>query len=102
MRALIQMLGLPDMPTPTLVIFLAVVAVALLLFGWLSDLLLRDGGFGIALNGSIGLTGAILGTLAWRKLGYTIGTNPALTTSVIALLASLGLLILLTTIRRWL
>lgn len=102
MRSLILMLGLPDMSTPQLVVFLAIVGVGVLLFGWLSDLLLRDGGLGIALNGAVGLTGAICSTLAWRKLGYTIGTNPALTTAVVALLGSLVLLILLTTIRRWL
>ena len=102
MRALILMLGLPDMSTPQLVVFLAIVAVGVLLFGWISDMLLRDGGFGIILNGLVVLAGAILGTLLWRKLGYTIGTNPALTVSLVALGAGMAMLIMLTTIRRWL
>ncbi|MDP3258215.1 MAG: hypothetical protein Q8S58_02625 [Bosea sp. (in: a-proteobacteria)] len=102
MRTLILMLGLPDMSTPQLVLFLAIVGVTLLLFGWISDLLLRDGAFGIILNGFIVIGGAVLGTLAWRKLGYAIGTNPALTTSLVALGSGLALLILLTVIRRWL
>lgn len=101
MRALILMLGLPDMATPQLVVFLAIVAIGTLLFGWISDMLLRDGAFGIVINGIVVLTGAILGTLLWRKLGYTIGTNPALTVSFVALGAGLGLLIVLTTLRRW-
>ncbi len=45
MRTLILMLGLPDMSTPQLVVFLAIVGVGLLLFGWISDMLLRDGAF---------------------------------------------------------
>ncbi len=102
MRALILMLGLPDMSTPQLVVFLSIVAVGVLLFGWLSDTLLRDGAFGIILNGLVVLAGAILGTLLWRKLGYTIGHNPALTASLVALGAGMALLIVLTTIRRWL
>ena len=102
MRALILMLGLPDMSTPQLVVFLAIVAVGVLLFGWISDMLLRDGGFGIILNGLVVLAGAILGTLLWRKVGYTIGTNPALTVSLVALGAGMAMLIMLTTIRRWL
>ena len=51
MRTLILMLGLPDMSTPQLDVFLAIVGVGLLLFGWISDMLLRDGAFGIILNG---------------------------------------------------
>ena len=102
MRALILMLGLPDMSTPQLVVFLSIVAVGVLLFGWISDLLLRDGAFGIITNGLLVLAGAILGTLLWRKLGYTIGHNPALTVSFVALGSGLAMLIVITTIRRWL
>ncbi len=102
MRALILMLGLPDMSTPQLVVFLAFVGVGVLLFGWISDMLLRDGAFGIILNGLTILIGAIVGTLIWRKLGYTIGTNPAATTAFVALGAGLATLIIITTVRRWL
>jgi uncharacterized membrane protein YeaQ/YmgE (transglycosylase-associated protein family) len=101
MRALILMLGLPDMATPQLVVFLAIVGVAMLLFGWISDMLLGDGAFGIIVNGLLVLAGAILGTLLWRKLGYTIGTNPALTVSFVALGSGLALLVALSTARRW-
>jgi uncharacterized membrane protein YeaQ/YmgE (transglycosylase-associated protein family) len=102
MRALILMLGLPDMSTPQLVVFLSIVAVGVLLFGWLSDMLLRDGAFGIIINGLLVLAGAILGTLLWRKLGYTIGNNPQLTVSFVALGSGLAMLLVLSTIRRWL
>lgn len=111
MRALILMLGLPDMSTPQLVVFLAIVGVGVLLFGWISDMLLRDGAFGIIINGLIVLAGAIGGTLIWRKLdyvttwrhlGYAIGSNPAATSAFVALGAGLATLIIITTIRRWL
>lgn len=102
MRALIVMLGLPDMSTPQLVVFLAIVAVGTLLFGWLSDMLLGDGAFGVVINGLLVLAGAILGTLLWRKLGYTIGHNPALTVSFVALGSGLAMLLVLSTLRRWL
>lgn len=111
MRALILMLGLPDMSTPQLIIFLALVGVGVLLFGWISDLLLRDGAFGIIMNGLIILAGAIGGTLLWRKLdyaatwrhlGYALGSNPAAITAFVALGAGLATLILLMAIRRWL
>ncbi len=111
MRTLILMLGLPDMSTPQLVVFLAIVGVGVLLFGWISDMLLRDGAFGIILNGLIILAGAVGGALIWRKLdyattwrhlGYAIGSNPALTTSLVALGSGLALLIALTALRRWL
>ncbi|AOG04197.1 MULTISPECIES: hypothetical protein [unclassified Bosea (in: a-proteobacteria)] len=110
MRTLILMLGLPDMSTPQLVVFLAIVGVGVLLFGWISDMLLRDGAFGIILNGLIILAGAVGGTLIWRKLdyattwrhlGYAIGANPAATTAFVALGAGLATLIILTAIRRW-
>ncbi|PZN97863.1 MAG: hypothetical protein DCF30_15520 [Hyphomicrobiales bacterium] len=102
MRALILMLGLPDMSTPQMGVFLALVGVGVLLFGWISDMLLRDGAFGVIINGLLILIGAIVGTLIWRKLGYAIGTNPAATTAFVALGAGLATLILITTIRRWL
>jgi hypothetical protein len=111
MRTLILMLGLPDLSTPQLVVFLAIVGVGVLLFGWISDMLLRDGAFGIILNGLIILAGAVGGTLiwrkldyatAWRQLGYAVGNNPALTTSLVALASGLALLILLIALRRWL
>lgn len=111
MRTLILMLGLPDMSTPQLVVFLAIVAVAVLLFGWISDMLLRDGAFGIILNGLIVLAGAVGGALIWRKLdyatgwrqlGYAVGNNPAAITSLVALASGLALLILLIALRRWL
>ena len=102
MRALILMLGLPDMSTPQLVVFMSIVGVGLLLFGWISDMLLRDGAFGIIINGLLIVVGAVLGTLLWRKLGYTIGHNPALTASFVALGSGLAMLLVLTTIRRWL
>lgn len=102
MRALLLMLGLPDMATPQLVVFLAIVAVGVVLFGWISDMLLRDGAFGIILNGLTILAGAICGALLWRKLGYTIGHQPALTISFLALGSGLLLLIVLSTLRRWL
>jgi uncharacterized membrane protein YeaQ/YmgE (transglycosylase-associated protein family) len=101
MRALILMLGLPDMSTPQLVVFLSIVGVGVLLFGWISDMLLRDGAFGIIINGLMVLAGAILGTLLWRKLGYTIGHNPALTVSFVALASGLAMLVVLSTARRW-
>lgn len=111
MRALILMLGLPDMSTPQLIIFLAIVGVAVLLFGWISDMLLRDGAFGVIINGIIVLAGAIGGTLLWRKLdyvttwrqlGYAVGTNPAASSAIVALGAGLATLIIITTVRRWL
>lgn len=102
MRTLILMLGLPDMSTPQLAVFLALVGVGVLLFGWISDMLLRDGAFGIIINGLLVLTGAIVGTLIWRKLGYAIGTNPAATAAFVALGAGLATLIIITTVRRWL
>ncbi len=101
MRTLISMLGMPDLPTAHLVVLVAIVAIAVLLFGWISDMLLRDGAFGIIVNGLLVLAGAILGTLLWRKLGYTIGTNPALTGSIVALASGLAFLIVLSTMRRW-
>ncbi|WP_156410180.1 hypothetical protein [Bosea sp. Root381] len=90
------------MSTPQLVIFLAIVAVGVLLFGWISDMLLRDGAFGIILNGLMILAGAIGGALLWRKLGYTIGHNPALIASFVALGAGLATLVALSALRRWL
>ena len=69
MRGLFLMVGLPDMPLMSVVIVLAMIVLGAMLFGWLADLLLGDGGFGVMLNTGILLVGAFAGAWLWHRYG---------------------------------
>jgi len=101
MRNLLLMLGLPDFPLVSLVLFLAIVFVVTMMFGWISDLLLGDGGFGIAINGALVLFGAIAGTLISRRLGLVVGPGTTATAALVATGSGLFTLIFFGAIRRW-
>lgn len=71
MRALLLTLGLPDVVLEWLLLLLAIIVLCAIAFGWLSDLVLDDGAFGVFLNAIIGLAAAALGAWAWRRFGMT-------------------------------
>jgi uncharacterized membrane protein YeaQ/YmgE (transglycosylase-associated protein family) len=102
MDVLLQMFGLPYMPTYQLVIFLALIAVALLLFGWIADMTLGNSGYGVMLNGLVMLVGAVGGVLLWRKLGYRLNMHPQAATAVVATASGMVMLLFCTIMRRWL
>jgi hypothetical protein len=101
MRSLLLTLGLPDFPLLSLIIFLAIVFVAMLMFGWISDLLLGDGGFGVAINGGLILFGAIAGTLLSRRLGLVVGPGTTATAALIATGSGMFTLVFCGVMRRW-
>ncbi len=69
MRGLLMMVGLPDMPTLSVVIVLTMIVLSALLIGWLADLLLDEAGFGVMFNAGITLVGAFGGAWLWHRYG---------------------------------
>ncbi len=102
MRTLLLMLGIPDMPIWQLVIFLALVAVATLLLGWIADLTIGEGGYGVMINGALMLVGAIGGVLLWRKLGYRVNLHPQAASAMAGAVSGSVLLLFCVITRRWL
>ncbi len=101
MRALLLMLGLPDMATPQMLVLIAVIVAAAFALAWIADALLGDGGFGVFFNAAILLIGAFIGALVWKRLGYAIGTSPQATAAIVATCAGMALLVIGGTLRRW-
>jgi hypothetical protein len=102
MRTLLLMLGIPDMGTGQMLILLGVIALAALVLGWMADMALRDGGFGIILNSAIVLAGAVGGVLLWRKLGYSVTIHPQLASAIAGGVSGMVLLIGSAVSRRFL
>jgi uncharacterized membrane protein YeaQ/YmgE (transglycosylase-associated protein family) len=94
MRQVLPLLGVPDLPLTSLILLAVMLALAVLMFGWLSDLLLGDGAFGIALNTVLLLIGAIGAAALWRRFGFPIaGTNPHAAAGLAALAGGLVMLL---------
>lgn len=73
MRAFLLAVGLPDVTIEWLILVLAIIALCAIAFGWLTDLILSDGAFGVFLNAFIGLAAAAFGAWAWQHFGMTTG-----------------------------
>jgi hypothetical protein len=102
MRALMLMLGLPDLPLEQLLIVLALVAIFFLMMGWIADMALRDSGYGVLLNGALMLAGAIGGVLLWRKLGFRVSIHPQLASVIVAGVSGIVVLLSCAISRRFL
>ncbi|WNJ88277.1 hypothetical protein [Bosea sp. 685] len=101
MRAYFLMLGLPDMAMPQMLVLIAIIVTAAFALAWIADAILGDGCFGVFFNAVILLIGAIIGALIWKRLGYAIGTNPQTTAAIVSTGAGMVLLLIGSTLRRW-
>jgi len=93
MRSLLMMVGLPDLPFLSVLLITTIIVLAALLFGWIADMLLGDGGFGIMFNAAWILIGGFLGAWAWQRFGIPTRINPDALRAAIALAGGLGLLV---------
>lgn len=101
MRPILLLLGVPDMPPTSLALLAFMVALSVMMFGWLADTLLGDGAFGIAANTILLVIGAAIGAMLWRRFGFPIsGVNPHAVAGLAALSGGIGFLILVMTVRR--
>ena len=69
MPGLLKLVVLPDMSMLSAIIVMAMIWLSALLIGWLADLLLDDGGFGVMFNAGIALVGAFAGAWLWHRYG---------------------------------
>jgi len=99
MRSLLMMVGLPDLPLLSIVIICSMIVLTALLFGWISDMLMGEGGFGIAFNAALILIGAFLGAWAWHRFGFPTRIDPHALRAAIALGSGLILLLAAAVIR---
>lgn len=102
MYAVLQMFGLPSMPVYQFVVFLALIALALLTLGWIADMALGDGGYGVLLNSAVVMVGAVAGALLWQRLGYRLNMNAQAALALVAAGAGMVLLLVCAILRRWL
>ncbi|MCU4181976.1 hypothetical protein [Bosea sp. BH3] len=93
MRSLLMMVGMPDLPLLSIIIVCSMIVLTALLFGWISDMLMGDGGFGITLNAALVLIGAFLGAWAWQRFGVPTRLDPNALRAAIALGSGLVLLV---------
>ena len=93
MRSLLMMVGLPELPLLSLILVVTMIVLGALLFGWISDLLLGDGGFGIMFNAGIVLIGALVGAWLWHRFGVPTRFDPAALRAAIAVGSGLLLLV---------
>lgn len=93
MPGLLKIVGLPDMPMLSAIIIMVMIWLSALLIGWLADLLLDDGGFGVMFNTGIVLVGAFAGAWLWHRYGIPTRFPAEILRAVIA--AGSGLLLLI-------
>lgn len=93
MRSLLTMIGLPDLPFLSVILITVMIVLAALLFGWISDMLMGDSGFGIMFNAAWILIGGFLGAWAWHRFGIQTRIDPNALRAAIALGSGLLLLI---------
>ncbi len=94
MRSLLTMVGLPDLPFLSIILVTTMIVLAALLFGWVADMLLGDGGFGIMFNAAWIVIGGFAGAWAWHRFGIPTRIDPNALRAAIALASGLGLLVL--------
>lgn len=94
MRGLLMMVGLPDMPLLSLILVVTMIVLGAMMFGWLADLLLDDGGFGTMFNAGILLVGAFAGAWLWHRYGIPTRFPAEAVRAVVA--TGSGLLLLIT------
>lgn len=92
MRSLLMMVGVPDLPFFSLILVVVMIVLAVLMFGWIADLLLGDGGFGTLLNAGLLLVGGFLGAFLWHRYGIPTKLDPSVLRAAIA--AGSGLVML--------
>ncbi|MGX5733080.1 hypothetical protein [Bosea thiooxidans] len=99
MRSLLTMIGLPDLPFLSVILITVMIVLAALLFGWISDMLLGDGGFGIMFNAAWILIGGFLGAWAWHRFGIPTRIDPNALRAAVALACGLGFLVVAAVLR---
>ena len=99
MRGLLMMVGLPDLPLLSLILVVTMIVLGAMMFGWLADLLLDDGGFGVMFNTGILLVGAFTGAWLWHRYGIPTRFPAEAVRALIATGSGLLLLISLAVIR---
>lgn len=99
MPGLLMMVGLPDMPTLSVVLVITMIGLGAMLLGWLADLLLDDSGFGVMLNTGILLVGAFTGAWLWHRYGIPTRFPAEALRALIATGSGLLLLIAMAVIR---
>lgn len=93
MRSLLMMVGVPDLPFFSLMLVVVMIVLAVLMFGWIADLLLGDGGFGVMLNAGLILVGGFLGAFLWHRYGVPTRLDPDALRAAIAAVSGLALLV---------
>lgn len=93
MRGLLMMAGLPELPLVSLVLVVTMIVLAALLFGWISDMLLGDGGFGIMINAGLIVIGAFIGAWLWNRYGVPTRFNPDALRAALAIASGLLLMV---------
>ena len=68
---------------------------------WIADAILGDGAFGVLLNTTMLIVGAVIGTLLWRKFGYGAMALQAQTLALVATGSGIAMLIICGVLRRW-
>jgi peptidoglycan/LPS O-acetylase OafA/YrhL len=99
MRALLTIVGLPDLPLLSLILVVVLILLAALMFGWIADLLLGENAYGTGFNAGIILIGAFVGAWLWHRYGFPTRFDPAAVKAGIATGSGLLLLLVLAVLR---
>lgn len=99
MRSLLMMIGLPDLPLLSILIVVTMILLGALLFGWISDMLLGNAGFGIMFNAGFILIGAYAGAWLWHRFGIPTRIDANALRAAIAVGSGLALLVVAAVVR---
>ncbi|RDJ23193.1 GlsB/YeaQ/YmgE family stress response membrane protein [Bosea caraganae] len=85
--------GLSYLPAEHLILLAGLLAMVGFLAGWLADLILKEEGFGIIVNGLIVIAGALLGFMLWARMGYPVGNNKQFIAALVTAISGVLLLV---------
>lgn len=93
MHTVFALVGLPDLAPLPMTLLLAIIALGVLMFGWICDLLLGPAAFGTIMNSLIMLVGAFVGAWLWQRYGFPTRFDPVAVKASVAVGTGMALVL---------
>ena len=101
MQAFFTVIGLPNLGMSQMLTIALLGWASAFALAWISDAILGDGAFGVVLNTSILIVGAIIALIVWKQFGHGPMANQTQLLAMIATGGGVAMLVVCGVLRRW-